>query len=37
MDTKLLIKKLHDVFCVNNKIGKKYTEVWLSEVDLGGL
>ena len=37
MDTKLLIKKLNEVFCNNNKTGKKYSEVWLSEVDLGGL
>jgi serine phosphatase RsbU (regulator of sigma subunit) len=37
MDTKLLIKKLNEVFCNNNKTGKKYAEVWLTEVDLGGL
>lgn len=33
MDTKLFIKKLQGIFCDS----KKYTEVWLSDVDLGGL
>lgn len=37
MDTKLLVKKLNEVFCNYNKTDKKYSEVWLSEVDLGGL
>ncbi len=37
MDTKALIKILHDIFCENNKTGKKYVEVWLQEEDFGGL
>lgn len=32
-----LTKKLRDVFCVENQSSKKYSEVWLSEVDFGGL
>ncbi len=37
MNTKLLIKKLNQVFCEHNKTDKKYSEIWLSDVDLGGL
>jgi hypothetical protein len=38
MDIKILVENLNDVFCNNNKTsGKKYSEVWLSEVDFGGL
>lgn len=37
MDTKALIKSLHDVFCVNNVDGKKYVEVWLEEENFDGL
>ena len=37
MDQKSLIKKLHQLFCDTNKEGKKYSAVWLSDVDLGGM
>ncbi len=38
MDTKVLISKLNEVFCDYNKqTDKKYSEVWLSEKDFGGL
>jgi hypothetical protein len=37
MDTKALIKTLHDVFCDNNKTGKKYVQVWLEEENFDGL
>jgi hypothetical protein len=37
MDTKILIGKLNKVFCESNKADKKYSEVWLEEVDFGGL
>ena len=37
MDRKALIKKLNSLFCDLNKAGKKYTEVWLSDVDFGDL
>lgn len=37
MDTRILVKKLNEVFCKYNKRDKKYSEVWLSEVDMGGL
>lgn len=30
-------KKLKDIFCAENKASKKYSEIWLSEVDFGGL
>lgn len=29
--------KLKDIFCAENKIDRKYSEVWLSDVDFGGL
>jgi hypothetical protein len=29
--------KLKDIFCQENKGTRKYSEVWLSEVDFGGL
>lgn len=29
--------KLKDIFCAENKANKKYSEIWLSEVDFGGL
>lgn len=32
-----LKKKLKDVFCDENKTSHKYSEVWLSDVDFGGL
>lgn len=37
MDRKALIKKLNSLFCTLHKEGKKYTEVWLSDVDFGDL
>jgi hypothetical protein len=37
MDRKALINKLNNLFCVLNKQGKRYTEVWLSDVDFGQL
>lgn len=37
MDTKAFIKKLQEIFSENNKGEKKYSQVWLSEIDLGGL
>lgn len=37
MDRKALIKKLNSLFCALNKEGRKYTEVWLSDVDFGEL
>lgn len=37
MDTKALVKKLHEVFTENNKGDKKYSQVWLSQLDYGGL
>lgn len=35
MDTKALIKKLKEVFSERGE--KKYSQIWLSEIDLGGL
>lgn len=32
-----LKKTLKAIFCAENKSNKKYAEVWLSEVDFGGL
>ena len=32
-----LKKKLKDIFCNENKTSHKYAEVWLSDVDFGGL
>lgn len=37
MDTKSLIKKLNEIFCNLNRKEKKYSEVWLTDVDFGGL
>ncbi len=37
MDTKTIIKKLNEIFCEYNRSEKKYSEVWLSDVDFGGL
>ena len=37
MDTKALIKKLQEIFAESNKGEKKYSQIWLSEIDLGGL
>ncbi|MGI8951022.1 MAG: hypothetical protein ACR2FN_05480 [Chitinophagaceae bacterium] len=37
MDKKALIKTLNKIFCDKNKIDKRYLEVWLSDVDFGGL
>lgn len=37
MDQKSLIKKLQQVFCETNKEDRKYSAVWLSDVDLGGM
>ena len=32
-----LKEKLQDVFCKKDRTDKKYAEVWLSDVDFGGL
>lgn len=32
-----LQKKLKDIFCKENKTSDKYSQVWLSDVDFGGL
>ena len=32
-----LAKALKDIFCMENLKQRKYAEVWLSEVDFGGL
>lgn len=37
MDTKALIEKLQEIFSAVNRGEKKYTKIWLSEIDLGGL
>jgi hypothetical protein len=37
MDQKTLINKLNTVFCRKNREDKKYSEVWLSDVDFGGM
>lgn len=37
MDTKALVKSLNRIFCETNKAEKKYSEVWLAEVDFGGM
>ena len=37
MDTKSLINKLREVFDESNKGDKRYSQIWLSEVDFGGL
>jgi hypothetical protein len=37
MDRKALIKKLNLLFCELDKGKKRYTEVWLSDVDFGKL
>lgn len=38
MDPKALINKLHQIFFENyNKGEKRYSQIWLSEVDFGGL
>ena len=37
MDTKTLIKKLQDIFAEVSNGEKKYSKIWLSEIDLGGL
>jgi len=37
MDRKALIKNLNHLFCNLNKQGRKYSEVWLTDVDFGGL
>ena len=37
MDTKTLIINLNKIFCDFNKKNKRYSEVWLSDVDFGGL
>jgi hypothetical protein len=37
MDTKTLITNLHSLFCNEIKGKKKYTKVWLSEPEAGGL
>ena len=29
--------KLKDIFCAENKAQKKYSHIWLSDVDFGGL
>jgi hypothetical protein len=35
MDKKILIRKLNAVFCDVNKTDKRYSEIWLSDVDFG--
>ena len=30
-------KKLKEIFCAENKVQRKYAEVWLSDVEFGGL
>ena len=37
MDRRVLIKNLNDLFCGINKTGKKYSDVWLSDVDFGDM
>lgn len=37
MDTNALIKKLQEVFSEKNAGERKYSQIWLSEIDLGGL
>jgi hypothetical protein len=37
MDTKILVKKLHKIFCDIGKDGKLYSKVWLDPADFGGL
>lgn len=37
MDTKTLVKNLNRVFSESNNTEKKYLQIWLSEVDFGGL
>lgn len=37
MDTKAFINDLRNVFYNNSAQGQKYAEVWLSNVDFGGL
>jgi hypothetical protein len=37
MDRKVLIKSLKKLFCDINKTEKKYSEVWISDIDYGGL
>ena len=37
MDKNVLIKRLNTIFCDTNKKDNRYSEVWLSDVDFGGL
>lgn len=37
MDTTAFIEKLNSIFCEINRNNKKYSCVWLTEVDFGGL
>lgn len=37
MDKKALIKKFNEIFCNLNRDVKKYSEVWLTDADFGGL
>jgi hypothetical protein len=37
MDRKVLIKKLKKMFCDIIATGKRYSEVWISDIDYGGL
>lgn len=37
MDKKAFIDNLQKLFCETNLKEKRYTEVWLSEVDFGGM
>ena len=37
MDQKAFIKHLQQIFCETNKENKKYSAVWLSDVDLGDM
>lgn len=37
MDQTAFIKTLNSIFCETNQNDKKYSEVWLSEADFGGV
>ena len=37
MDRKILIENLNKVFCDTNKERKRYSRVWLTDADFGGL
>lgn len=37
MDSKTFIRNLNSLFCEVNRQGKRYSQVWLSDIDMGGL